>query len=490
MRRNFTDDSLEDFLKNNSDKFQMRPSDKVWKGIQDNLKRRRRRIGWFTGLFLVCTSAGVYFLAEQAGHNGALATATGATSNGSAELARQSAPASFPVAENGNPASNTSHSVTSGNSSTGNLTPNGTGLTMNADPISGETASSGAAANQLASRHRNSAREVNHISSPRNIRAGNTLRALTGNGQRNPGGKTIHSGLPGEMGAEIELSAGLGKMIDASLETPVEATRPNLLSAVTPSEEKPQAPKTGRERTSVQFFFTPTVSYRKLTENKDYKASVPQGSADPNAAALYNINDIVTHKPNIGIELGLTAKVPVSRVLKLQGGLQFNMSRYDVQVFDNAQPQPALIAYRGGGGQTSQTNYTNMEGTSAKKDWLQNMYFQVSAPIGIEVQLAGNENTQFGIASTIQPTYILSDRVYMLSTDYKSYAEVPWLIRRWNVNTALSTYIGYSTGKLNWQIGPQVRYQLLSSFVSKYPVRENLFDFGLRVGVSLNSSRR
>jgi hypothetical protein len=27
---------------------------------------------------------------------------------------------------------------------------------------------------------------------------------------------------------------------------------------------------------------------------------------------------------------------------------------------------------------------------------------------------------------------------------------------------------------------------LLSSFVSKYPVKENLFDFGLRVGISLN----
>jgi hypothetical protein len=148
-----------------------------------------------------------------------------------------------------------------------------------------------------------------------------------------------------------------------------------------------------------------------------------------------------------------------------------------------------MIAFRGGGRQFSQTNYTNMEGSSTNKDWLQNMYLQVSAPIGIELKLAGNENTRFGIASTIQPTYILSDRVYILSTDYKSYAEVPWLIRRWNLNTAFATYVGYSTGKLAWQVGPQVRYQLLSSFVGKYPVKENLFDFGLRIGVSLNQRR-
>jgi hypothetical protein len=74
----------------------------------------------------------------------------------------------------------------------------------------------------------------------------------------------------------------------------------------------------------------------------------------------------------------------------------------------------------------------------------------------------------------------------MLSTDYKNYTEVPWLSRKWNVNTSIETYVAYSTGKMNWQIGPQVRYQLLSSYISKYPLKENLFDFGLRIGMSIN----
>jgi hypothetical protein len=64
---------------------------------------------------------------------------------------------------------------------------------------------------------------------------------------------------------------------------------------------------------------------------------------------------------------------------------------------------------------------------------------------------------------------------------------VPWLIRHWNANTAFSTFVAYSTGKVKWQVGPQVRYQLFSSFVKKYPVKENLFDFGLKVGLSLNT---
>ena len=98
----------------------------------------------------------------------------------------------------------------------------------------------------------------------------------------------------------------------------------------------------------------------------------------------------------------------------------------------------------------------------------------------------GDDKMQFGIATTIQPTYLLGDRVYLISTDYKNYAEVPWLVRRWNVNTSLETFVSYSTGHLKWQVGPQFRYQILSSFISKYPVKENLYDFGLKVGISLN----
>ncbi|HEX2535584.1 MAG TPA: hypothetical protein VHK69_17700, partial [Chitinophagaceae bacterium] len=104
-------------------------------------------------------------------------------------------------------------------------------------------------------------------------------------------------------------------------------------------------------------------------------------------------------------------------------------------------------------------------------------------------KLHGDDKVQFGVATSVQPTYVLGDRAYVISSDYKHYAEVPWLIRRWNLNTNLETYVAYSTGKVQWQVGPQVRYQVLSSFVQKYPVKENLFDFGLKVGVSLHKNQ-
>jgi hypothetical protein len=242
-------------------------------------------------------------------------------------------------------------------------------------------------------------------------------------------------------------------------------------------------------RLSFQFNFTPTISYRKLSANKSFlRSAALQSNVPYTYAALYDINSAVTHKPDMGLELGLTAKYSLATNFKIKAGVQFNINRYDIKAF-NYPFELTTIALRGDGGTgvdsfRTVSSHRNFNGYSS--NWLQNFYFQISLPVGIEVNLIGDEKVQFGVAGTIQPTYVLGDRAYLLSTDYKNYAEVPWLIRRWNVNTALETFVSYSTGKMNWQVGPQVRYQLLSSFVDKYPVKENLFDFGLKVGISLN----
>jgi hypothetical protein len=252
--------------------------------------------------------------------------------------------------------------------------------------------------------------------------------------------------------------------------------------------------KRKRSKVSYQAYFTPTISYRKLSENKAFirtAAALNPATPPNNYPAFYDINTAVTDKPDIGlVEVGIAAKYAIAGDFKLRAGVQFNISRYAIKAFNNPE-EIATIALNNGfyGGQNYNTtsNYRNFNGEGP--NWLQNFYFQVSAPVGAEIKLAGNDQVQFGIASTIQPTYILGDRAYLLTTDYKNYAEVPWLIRRWNVNTNFETFVSYSTGKLNWQVGPQVRYQLMSSFVKKYPVKENLFDFGLKVGVSLNETQ-
>lgn len=249
--------------------------------------------------------------------------------------------------------------------------------------------------------------------------------------------------------------------------------------------------KPRQRRLQTEFHFTPTISYRKLSENKSYLRTTSLFSSPANYAALYgSVSNMVTHKPDLGFELGITEKYELTKKLFVRAGLQFNVNRYDIKAF-SAPYSFAPIALRS---RTSTrvdsiwtlTNYSNVDNsTNNKTSWLQNFSFQVSAPVGIELALAGNEKMQFGIATTVQPTYVLGDRAYLITTNYKSYTQVPWLLRRWNANTAFETFVSYRSGKTKWQVGPQVRYQLLSSFISNYPVKENLFDFGLKIGVSI-----
>lgn len=242
-----------------------------------------------------------------------------------------------------------------------------------------------------------------------------------------------------------------------------------------------------RKKTSLEFYLTPTISYRSLKENKPF-INAARNATSGVASSYYStdINNVVTHKPDLGLQLGFTVGYPLSKKVKIIAGLQFNVSKYDIRAYSHPS-EVATIALSNAAGGTNTfstvTNYRNAGGSKA--DWLKNLYFSASAPIGLELKLLGNRKTYMGISGTIQPTYITSNRSYLLSTDYKNYAEVPSLIRKWNINTGFEVFAGYTTGKLKWRVGPQVRYQTMSSFQKKYPVQEHLFDFGLKLGIML-----
>lgn len=246
--------------------------------------------------------------------------------------------------------------------------------------------------------------------------------------------------------------------------------------------------KKPRKKLSWEVYFSPTISYRRLSENKDFINSAQATNNSFNYyTAIADINSLVTHKPDVGLQLGFNAGYPLSKSLKIVAGLQFNVSKYDILAYTYSS-EVATIALNTGTGLNSVstfTNYRNFDGNNA--GWLSNLYFSASLPVGLELKLNRSSKTQIGIAATIQPTYLLSDRVYLLSTDYKNYLEMPSLTRRWNVSGGVEAFARYNTGKIQWQIGPQFRYQMLSSFKDPYPVREHLYDFGLKLGVMLKN---
>lgn len=472
MQSNFTNDDFEQFLRQSADSCRMRPSEDLWKGVSRKLNKQRRRVRLATGAFLMAASFLGFFLVDSSKTiNRTEASATAEVNNtGSYEPNEPAATETATAAPASTPSTKRLAPIRDIRTATSFFRPTlpqaGSGTPAAAETLSPDATGSDIAAKapvralapvvpmfkseELSSALAAKAAEARPVTINNDVAAAPAVKQSTTEDEKND--RTLLS---------VESVA-------------------NVFRALRP-----------KSKFTFQVFFTPTVSYRKLSENKAYlRAATPNPTATTNIASFYSVNNAVTHKPDIGLELGFAAKYPVSKSVKVKGGLQFNMNRYDIKAFSYT-PEVATIALNTGNNQAdyfgSVTSYRNFGGTNT--NWLQNLYLQVSAPVGVELTLHSKKDTRFGVASSVQPTYLLRDRAFLISSDYKNYTEIPWLTRKWNVNTNLETFVSYSTGRMRWQVGPQVRYQLMSSFISEYPVKENLFDFGLKVGISLNNSK-
>ena len=469
MESNFSNRDFEQFVKQNADQYRMFPSDKVWKGVNSALHTRRKWYGFWLGFLLLLTGAAVTWVMisapvskkqDTATLNNVLPSTPDELKMVSGKETKQAIENLLPfnkqqlIFENPAPVQNDLRVV---------------------EPFLLPVQSVTEIQIPVASiQHFDEAEtgiESGHFSIINRITTNNNF-----------------VNIPSEIIA-----------ITNDQKTKVAEESPVIADHVNPAKSKEgifypltiesvlnayritKVPK----KISWQLFITPTISYRKLSVNK---SSDNLSATNYPFASLSDINSAVTHKPDIGLQIGLSGRYPLAKNLKIRGGLQFNINRYDIKAY-TFNGEVATIDLNGGPGNgnstiSTWTNYRNFNGY--KSDWLKNFYFSISAPIGVELKLFGNAKTNFGIAGTLQPTYILSDNAYLISTDYKNYAEVPRLIRHVNLNTSFETFVNYTSGKTSWQIGPQVRYQVLSSFQNKYPVKENLFDFGVKVGVTIN----
>jgi hypothetical protein len=248
-------------------------------------------------------------------------------------------------------------------------------------------------------------------------------------------------------------------------------------------------PKTAeKSRFQFQEYLSPTASFRTLSGGGNY--NIPKSNVQNIPIALTHMgspNDFVDHRPGKGFELGGSVIYQITRNIAIKTGLQFNYIRYDIDAYSSYAPQPAIITLSSvyGYSPNSITTYTNVQnfGGNATEN-LQNQYFDLSAPVGIEIKVFGNEKLQFNVAATLEPSYLLNRNSYLLATDYSNYIKDPALFRRWNFDGGLEAFASYRIGKFRVQLGPQFRYQLLSTFVGAYPISENLKEYGLKLGLS------
>lgn len=240
-----------------------------------------------------------------------------------------------------------------------------------------------------------------------------------------------------------------------------------------------------RSKFEWQLFFSPTISYRKLTSGTDEITDVFRGVPYSTVQKNTTINNLVTHKPAIGAEVGANVIYKLADNFLLRAGLQLNYSRYQLRAYTSKPEQATLAVVPNPWGTDSINVISTLQNFSGNgSSWFNNEYYQLSVPVGFEWAVLGNSTLHWNIAASAQPVYNFANNVYLLSTDFKRYGQDPSLVRKWNINAGVETYVSYNMGSFKWQAGPQLRYQLMSSYKSQYPVKEYMVDFGFKIGIT------
>jgi hypothetical protein len=231
------------------------------------------------------------------------------------------------------------------------------------------------------------------------------------------------------------------------------------------------------------FFITPSTSFRQLS---DTKAKELLGTAPASAPVglnyTTNINEIVRHKPAVGLELGFAVLYNMTNRIKFKTGVQFNIRQYYIETFQsNADfTTISLVGNRGVENVSVLSLYNN--NTGYRNTELDNKMYQVSIPIGFQYDVIKGKHLGITAEASIQPTFTLNKSLYLLSTDYKHYADGNSLMRKWNINSSFGVNLTYKTGVYQWFLGPQARFQHLPTYSNKYPITEYLMDYGIRLG--------
>lgn len=465
MERDFYNEDIEQLLKQKADQYKMYPSDKVWKGIQRSMHPRRRWY-WF-GFVVFVGGLTWYTISEMIAPS---RNSVSQTKNPDTQSAISSQEEKQAVVI---PFVNTNREQAKGPVPPGKLA----GLTeiqSNDNIVADAEAAEVDLAFEDIPQLTNEARVID-------FRTGRPKEELViAIGVEKISGVSNIDNAPRIAAPAADPAKGI------SFEKTLSAEQIEDSKAINWLQENAvyQLPVKKPQRLSWQLSFSPTMNYRKLGSSSYGRAYSDEKNIPLARTIEGNPDNLVRHKPALGLELGSHFIYALNKTFAIKAGFQFNYSRYDIQAYSSNVKEQATIALNSvrRDSLTSYTNLRNFSGDAAQE--LQNQYFQFSIPVGIEWRLIGNDKLQLGVAGTIQPTYLLNRNTYLITTDYKNYTQEPSLLRKWNVNTAAEAFIAYKTGDLKWQVGPQFRYQLFSSYIKEYPITERLMEFGIKIGVA------
>jgi hypothetical protein len=237
-----------------------------------------------------------------------------------------------------------------------------------------------------------------------------------------------------------------------------------------------------KDNLAFQFYATPAVNYRKLSTNV-------KGSTTPFATSA-DINKAISQKPGFGFETGLGLTYSVAKRLRLKAGLQFNYTNYNIDADQTNHPVVTTIllvdpntGYSYSASRTS-TTANSYNSTALQPVTLHNRTYQISVPVGFAYKLSTEKNVDWFAGATVQPTYVFGGNAHIISSDLKSYVSDPSSIRTWNLNLGFETYMNFKLGTYQLQVGPQVRYQVYSTYRKSVALIEKPYAVGLKFGLT------
>jgi Outer membrane protein beta-barrel domain len=245
-------------------------------------------------------------------------------------------------------------------------------------------------------------------------------------------------------------------------------------------QNKPSSKK-WKGRLAYQIYATPAVNYRKLT-TKTNKSSTPFAEGD--------INNSISQKPGVGIEAGVGLNYAVAKKLQIKAGVQFNYTSYNINASETNHPVLTNILLND---PTSGVSYSSARTTTISNAYdgsalvpvtLHNRTYQISVPIGFAYKLSSQQNVDWFAGASVQPSYFFGGNAHIVSSDLKNYVSEPSSIRAWNLNLGFETYMNFKLGTYNLQVGPQVRYQVNSTYKKTVALIEKPYAVGLKFGLT------
>jgi hypothetical protein len=237
---------------------------------------------------------------------------------------------------------------------------------------------------------------------------------------------------------------------------------------------------------STLVYITPSIGYRILNKNTNFEPV--NALLIRNNATSVDADDAITQQAALNLESGASAILDITRKLRVKAGVQFNYTNYVSFAQRLSHPtQTNVLLNDLETGYTMLVPFSTSYGNQGDDNMLRlnNKTAQFSIPLGADYRLAGNDKIKWYIGATIQPTYVAGGNAYLVSSDYKNYVEEPSMLRKWNMNAGFESFVSYKTKSgavIN--IGPQFRYQLLSTYSNRYTYTENLYNLGFKFGIT------